>query len=150
MRSIDEQIKRAIAEGKFEQLPGKGKPLRLDENPYENPEWRTAYHILRNSGFTLPWIESRREIEELLIDARNALLLTWELYKNPSNTPNFEESPYEAEEEWERALRMFEGRIETINQKIKTYNLEVPVSSFQILALDVERETESVLREAGK
>jgi len=37
---IDEIIRRAIEEGQFDDLPGKGKPLRLDEDPNSDPAWR--------------------------------------------------------------------------------------------------------------
>ena len=43
--SIEEIIRRAIQEGKFDDLPGKGEPLQLDDNPHEDPEWRAAHHI---------------------------------------------------------------------------------------------------------
>ena len=43
--NIEEQIRRAIQEGKFDDLPGKGKPLKLDENPFEESEWRMANKI---------------------------------------------------------------------------------------------------------
>ena len=41
---------------------GKGKPLRLEDDSLEDPEWRMAYHMLREGGFSLPWIELRQEI----------------------------------------------------------------------------------------
>ena len=77
MTNIEEHIRRAMEEGKFEDLPGKGEPLNLEENPLEDPEWRMANHILRSSGFTLPWIETYREIEQVLEVARKSLLRTW-------------------------------------------------------------------------
>jgi hypothetical protein len=73
MRSIDEQIRQAMEEGKFDDLPGKGRPLRLDENPFEDPEWRMAYQVLHNSGYSLPWLESRRELLKDLEAAQAAL-----------------------------------------------------------------------------
>ena len=73
MPNIEEQIRRAQEGGQFDDLPGKGKPLRLDENPHEDPEWRLAHQILRNGGFSLPWIEMWREIEaELTLASRRA------------------------------------------------------------------------------
>jgi len=57
--NAEEQIRRAIEEGKFDNLPGKGKPLNLEQNPFEDPEWRLANHVLITSGFSLPWIEKR-------------------------------------------------------------------------------------------
>ncbi len=73
MNGVDEQIRLAIENGEFDNLPGKGKPLNLEENPFEDPEWRTAYCFLRNSGFTLPWINMRKEIEKDIMAARVSL-----------------------------------------------------------------------------
>ena len=56
---VEVKIKAAMAEGDFDNLPGKGKPLDLKAY-IETPEHlRTAYHILKNSGY-LPE-EVRRE-----------------------------------------------------------------------------------------
>ncbi len=46
MPNIEDLIQRAIQEGKFSDLPGKGKPLRLDDNPHADPDWQLAYHLL--------------------------------------------------------------------------------------------------------
>ena len=62
-RSLDEQIRQAMQDGAFDDLPGKGKPLDLSENPHEDPGWRMAYRMLRANGFSLPWIETRKAIE---------------------------------------------------------------------------------------
>ena len=63
MPNIEELIQRAIQEGKFSDLPGKGKPLRLDENPHADPDWQLAYHLLKENSFSLPWLELRQELE---------------------------------------------------------------------------------------
>ena len=76
-RSIDEQIRKAIADGEFDNLPGKGKPLDLQENPYEDPAWRMAFRMLRSSGYSLPWIETRQAIERDFENACEALARTW-------------------------------------------------------------------------
>ena len=112
MSDIEEHIRRAIEEGKFKDLPGQGKPLQLDENRYENPEWRLAHHLLRSSGFTLPWIERRKEIENELEAARAGLrrAVAWmelEASRSYSST--------DKEAEWQRAggkLLPGSGRVE--------------------------------------
>jgi DnaJ homolog subfamily C member 28 len=78
MPDIDDAIEKAMREGKFDDLPGKGKPLSLDENPHEDPDWRLAHHVLKNGGFSLPWIETRKEIEDETGRARQALRRAWE------------------------------------------------------------------------
>ena len=62
-RLVDEKIQKGFQEGAFDNLPGKGEPLKLDdENPYEDPSMRMGYRLLRNNGFTLPWIQEQKEI----------------------------------------------------------------------------------------
>ena len=71
MPNIEEHLRKAIEEGKFDNLPGKGKPLHLDEaNPHADPEWELAYHMLKECGFSLPWIETIHEIEKDIDAAR--------------------------------------------------------------------------------
>ncbi len=66
MKDIDDAIQKAMQAGQFDDLPGKGKPLNLDENPFADPEWELAQHVLKSSGYTLPWIETRQQIEREL------------------------------------------------------------------------------------
>lgn len=48
---VDIKIKKAMAEGLFDNLSGKGQPLDLNHD-YNIPEHlRPAYQILKNSGF---------------------------------------------------------------------------------------------------
>jgi hypothetical protein len=62
---IDEQIKKAIAEGEFVNLPGSGKPIDL--RPYfETPEdLRMCYSILKQGNFVPEEVELLRELEAL-------------------------------------------------------------------------------------
>ena len=137
MPNIEDAISRAMQEGHFDDLPGKGKPLKLDDNPHEDPAWRVANQILKNGGFSLPWIESLREIESDLEKARSALSRTWS-WRQASLA---EQKPApDAELEWCRAQQIFRERIQAIDKHILTYNLEVPSDRFQKRLLDPERE----------
>ena len=139
MNKAEQHIRRAIEEGQFEDLPGKGKPLKLDENPYEDPEWSLAYRVLRSGGFTLPWIEARREIETELEAARLSLRASWTWRGNALEAG---ESAAFISAEWRQAVELFRKRIEKINQRIFFYNLEVPSQHFQLPQKDVQRELE--------
>lgn len=59
----ERRIREAMEEGAFEHLDGKGKPLDLEENPFEDPSLRMAHRLLRNNGFAPEWIEQGKEIE---------------------------------------------------------------------------------------
>ncbi len=54
-----------MQDGAFDDLPGSGKPLALDEDAAVPEELRTAYKILKNAGFVPPELEWRREVLRL-------------------------------------------------------------------------------------
>ncbi len=141
MSIVDEIIRRAVAEGRFENLPGKGKPLDLRENPYEDPGWRTAYRLLRNSGFSLPWIELRQEIETGWERARQDLARAWQARQARLAE---EGKPQAGEASWQRALGAFHTQVTELNRQIREYNLQVPAPQFQRPLLDAEREARAL------
>jgi hypothetical protein len=44
---VEKQIREAMEAGEFDNLPGKGQPIDLTENPFEDPDLRMAHHLLR-------------------------------------------------------------------------------------------------------
>jgi len=134
--NIEELIRKAIEAGKFEDLPGAGKPLQLDDNPFEDPDWRLANHMLKNAGYTLPWLEKRREIEAALAGIRADLKRAW-LWQNEARQRGGARA--EIDLHWQRAVAAFEQKINEINKRITTYNLEAP-ARFQLPILRLERE----------
>jgi len=62
----ERKIRESLARGELDDLPGKGKPLAMDEDLSGVPEeLRMAYKILRNAGFVPPEVELRKEIVSL-------------------------------------------------------------------------------------
>jgi DnaJ homolog subfamily C member 28 len=126
-RNIDEQIRQAMARGDFDNLPGKGKPLDLSENPYEDPGWRMAYRMLKENGYTLPWIETRRNIELNFERAAKSLQQSWDWRKTATGRRGL----MHAEREWQQALHLFRDEVAKLNKRIRDYNLEIPSDQFQ-------------------
>lgn len=62
---IERQIREAVEEGKFDNLPHHGAPLPNDENPHAG-EWGLGFRVLKNAGYAPPWIEADKEVRELL------------------------------------------------------------------------------------
>jgi DnaJ family protein C protein 28 len=142
MPNIEEHLKRAMAEGKFDNLPGKGKALNLGEgNPHADPEWELAYRMLKESGFSLPWIETLHEIENDIDAARQDLQRAWKwrLIYLSASVPD-----EKASVEWEHALNLFKDKLVTLNKRIRDYNLEVPNARFQRPVLNYEREIRKI------
>lgn len=59
------RILEAMQRGEFDDLPGTGKPLRLEDDRLVPEELRTAYRILKNAGYIPPELGMRRQISEL-------------------------------------------------------------------------------------
>ena len=47
----EERIRVAQEEGAFDNLPGKGKPLNLDDDAHVPEELRMAWRLLKNGGY---------------------------------------------------------------------------------------------------
>lgn len=140
--NIEEQIQKAVKEGKFSNLPGQGQPLRLDDNPFEDPTWRSAYRILRNAGYSLPWIETARAIDDDLEQTRTRLQTAWRSYQSRQTQPA--SAAAIALERWQQAQDNFKEEILAINRRLLSYNLEVPALQFQRRLLDSEQELQAL------
>jgi hypothetical protein len=61
----EERIRESMERGEFDDLPGAGKPLHLDDDSMVPADIRIAYRILRNAGCLPPELELRKEIMTL-------------------------------------------------------------------------------------
>ena len=59
------RIKEAIGQGEFENLPGAGQPLRLEDDSHVPQELRAAYRLLKNAGYIPPELQLRQEIGQV-------------------------------------------------------------------------------------
>jgi hypothetical protein len=68
---IERKIKEAQEKGEFDNLPGKGEPLKLEDDSGVPEDLRLAYKILKNADCLPPEVELKKEIrqmEDLLAD----------------------------------------------------------------------------------
>lgn len=61
----ENRILEAMDNGLFEDLPGKGKPLALEDDSQVPPELRMAYKVLKMADCLPPELEVRQEIVRL-------------------------------------------------------------------------------------
>ena len=64
-RIAEERIREAQKEGAFDNLPGKGKPLVLEDQSMVPEDLRMSYHILKNAQVLPPEVEIQKEIRTL-------------------------------------------------------------------------------------
>src|ERR1700730_7241454 len=111
----ERKIREAMAEGAFDNLTGKGRPLNLEENPYEDPSLRMAHRLLRNNGFAPAWVEEAKDLEHAIDAACREL--------GAKGSPE-----------------RFREQIAGINRRILAHNLKTPSALFHILPVDAEAE----------
>ena len=136
---VEKKIREAMENGEFDNLPGKGQPVDLTENPFENPDLRMVHHLLRNAGFAPAFIEERKDIEATFEASRQTLKRAWELYEK--SAPSDRRS---AEANWQRVVDEFGETVAALNERIRIYNLKVPAGAFQRRRIDARVEIERV------
>lgn len=73
---IESRIKKAQDEGAFDNLPGKGRPLQLEDDRHIPEDLRMAYKVLKNADCLPPELQLRKEIratEDLLAGMKDTV-----------------------------------------------------------------------------
>jgi DnaJ homolog subfamily C member 28 len=150
-RIVEEQLRKAREDGKFDNLRGHGQPLRLDENPFEDPAWQMANEMLKTNGFRPEWLEDDIANRQELDAARRALTRSrdWQAAELETLGDRRDAASIAgrvlAQNEWRLAQERFRARLTAINKSIFNYNLKVPTTHLQRLSLDIEAELKKLL-----
>ena len=62
---VEEKIRRAQEAGEFDNLPGQGKPLVIEDDSLVPAELRAGYRILKNAGYVPQEVTLRKEIHSV-------------------------------------------------------------------------------------
>ena len=136
---IEEQIHNAQERGDFDNLPGAGKPLKLEGNLYVGDR-AMGYNLLKSNGYAPREVELSKEIrtaaeraEAKLVKVRHLgqTLRARRLPPFPSEKRSFNVLVEKTATEYERTLR-------ELNRRILTLNLSTPVA-MHLPMFDVER-----------
>lgn len=68
---IEQRIQESLAKGEFDDLPGRGKPLQLEDDSHIPEDLRLAYKVLKNANCLPPEVELRKDIRQMkdMLDA---------------------------------------------------------------------------------
>jgi len=83
---MDEVMEEAMRSGAFDNLPGRGKPLKLNNNPHA-PGTDLAYQLLKDNDYTLPWISERKEVIAAINALCDDIYLVWDATVPNSGLP---------------------------------------------------------------
>ena len=136
---VERQIREAIEAGAFDNLPGKGKPLDLENNPFEDPMMPTLRRILRDHGVSHPLVEARKAFESEIEEYRRELRTAWRAYSEYGSSRAV----------WDQAVRQFRAKVQNLNRAIKLSNLKAPLPNFLIPIVDAGAEIRAVAGDAA-
>lgn len=62
---VEQRIKEAMEQGEFDDLPGKGKPIPLEDDSLVPEDLRLAYKLLKNADCLPPELLEKKEIRQM-------------------------------------------------------------------------------------
>jgi hypothetical protein len=149
-RIVEKILREAQANGKFDNLPGSGRPLKLDDANENSEDW-AANHLLQNQNLRPAWLEEDLAIQTELERVRKKLRRTHGWYQteraqlqNATSETAIRQREW-AEAEWRRAQTEFRESLAQLNLRQRNLNLKVPLERFQRRLLDVEAELAQII-----
>jgi len=141
--NVNKQIEEAMERGEFANLPGKGKPLKFDTNPFLTPQARMTNRLLKENGFTPRWVELEKEIkqekaqlERILTNLKGrrerlAAIVQRHPHRHKAVSRSFEH-------ERARGIERYSEKLENLNRKIQRVNLLIPTRNRQYALINKE------------
>lgn len=137
---VDEAIRDAMAAGNFRNLPGEGKPLKLEDDTLTPDHLRMAHKILRDNDLAPDWILDGKDLEAMHEGMMKKLRRAAKHFRHSLSE--------DADAEWFKAKRQFVDAVTVYNRKVLTYNLKVPPGVTHRITINPEREIRRALDEA--
>lgn len=146
---VDQMLDSARDAGTFDNLPGNGKPLQLEDDSHIPSEMKLAHKMLKEHDLTPEWIMQGKDIdalrERLLADMRKG----WRLFQGAQADADRSNMPLHNrkrnESTWQRTQETYRTTALRLNREIMTYNLKVPPGFPHKALFDVERELQRLM-----
>ncbi|CAH6792554.1 dnaJ homolog subfamily C member 28 [Phodopus roborovskii] len=132
-RLVEDLIQESMAKGDFDNLSGKGKPLKKFSGcSYIDPMTHNLNRILIDNGYQPEWILMQKEIKDTIEQLREALLVSRKKLGDPL-TPG-------GQRQWNQVCEQFQENIRKLNKRISDFNLIVPILTRQKVHFDAQKE----------
>lgn len=136
-RLVEDLIQESMAKGDFDNLSGKGKPLKKFSGcSYIDPMTHNLNRILIDNGYQPEWILMQKEIKDTIDELRKAILVSRKKLGNPM-TPT-------EQKQWSQVCEQFQENIRKLNKRINDFNLIVPLLTSQKVHFDAQKEIAKV------
>ncbi len=132
---VGQRIEQAMREGAFDNLPGQGKPLDLNKNPFVPEDRQMAYKLLENNDLAPSWISERTNVLNAIEAFRQELhagVHRHQAVLQSTTDPAAVETFVAA---WQARLAGWSEEVSAINKRIETVNMQQPIAHLEIIKL---------------
>ena len=149
---VERKIRDAIQDGDTSDLPGAGKPLLLDDDPFTPDDQRIAFKIMRDNNIAPQWIMERRALEVTRGEIMERIARAAAAYRGGLGDAQrlagdeAAERRRRAEAAWRRARRVIHDDVAAFNKRLLTCNLKLPPGVGHLVPLDAAAAIERALR----
>ncbi|XP_051840903.1 dnaJ homolog subfamily C member 28 [Antechinus flavipes] len=138
-RLVEDLIQESMAKGDFDNLSGKGKPLKKFSGcSYIDPMTHNLNRILIDNGYQPEWILMQKEIKDTIEQLRKDILLSRNKLGHPMTSSELKQ--------WSQDCEKFQENIKKLNKRVNYFNLIVPILNRQKVHFDAEKEIARVLK----
>jgi DnaJ family protein C protein 28 len=145
--AIEEMIQEAMQAGDFDNLRGRGKPLRLEKNLFAEDK-ELAYKLLKDNDYTLPWIADRLDTLARVDALRQEIGRQYHIYHEEYGRARSPEQRALLDHAWRATYNRLQAEVEALNRRITAVNLALPSPKLEILKLKLDREIEKLEAES--
>jgi DnaJ family protein C protein 28 len=136
----NQRIEDAMRAGAFDNLPGKGKPLRSDAEAFEPSDQRMANKLLKNNDLAPGWIGDRNALQREIEALRSEITATAERYQTLLDEASSPQLQQEVRNGWGLYVARWDEAVTELNRKILTLNLQLPTIRLELFQLRLDEE----------
>ncbi len=142
---VGQRVNEAVRKGMFDNLKGKGKPLKLRGNPLAGDR-QLAYDIMEDNDLAPDWIWDRKGVQQAIGSIRSMIQEEGEIYTRAFDEAKDELRREQIRQQWRALVSKWQEMIVKLNDQIQTLNFkQPPVFSLEIIKLRLADE----LKRAG-
>jgi DnaJ family protein C protein 28 len=145
---MDDILRDAMQKGEFDNLPGAGKPLKLNDDPHTPAELRMAYKVLKDNDMPPEWIAAGKDFdaarENLLKEVRAAVRRYRGSLNDAARSAQPEQTRLRVEASWKATLESLREAVKALNRTALNFNLKAPQGVAHKPMFDLERELQKL------
>jgi DnaJ family protein C protein 28 len=136
---IEDLIQEGRRQGMFDNLPGAGKPLKLNRNPFGQDK-ELAHDLLQKNDLQPAWIMQRNDLLAQIKTLRQAIQHSWNRHQRAYQYAATERIQRTVIISWDDDCLAWESQIRELNKQIDSYNLKRPGGGLELFKLRLAEE----------